>query len=296
MESKKSLLLIDGTALLVRSQLAVRQGEERATELALFFLFRSVIRFVKYHDPAYVLVAWDGEGGKDWRREYYPEYKANRSNPGTAVFGEDDLGFWAHRFFTLTGIYQVRRPFEADDIIAWAAWRAELNGIEPVVIRSDDADLYQLIRGTRVTQYGLSGPDQMTDEKAVVEKYGCSPRQLPVLRALAGDPSDNIPGIHGVGLKTARKLCADASYDLLRVKHPLLDEEDSLLRPLVLNFAHIMDLGRRREAVHEAMGRPHNLGALCRWDKTAATPGAVRCFEALDMKTLVTQALSDSLW
>lgn len=287
---RSGLLIIDGTATLVRSQLAVREEEGR-DDLALFFFVRSVIRFLKYHKPEYVLVAWDGPNAKDWRREIYPEYKRNRADGPSGRFDEDTLGSKAESFCIHTGMYSIRGPFEADDVISWGVWAAAAEGIETVFIRADDADMNQLV-SPFVTQYPLSGDGPVMTQAAVIAKYGCAPVHLPRLRALAGDSSDNIPGVPGIGVKTAAKLLAAASNDLRLVDDRRLDG----MRPAVLIFEQIMDLRERREAVHKWLPPLCTIWYSSRWHPAGSLPDARACFEHWGMKTLVKAADTGSLW
>jgi DNA polymerase-1 len=301
--SQSGLLIIDGTATLVRAQLAsrVKSGpSDNQDDLALFFFVRSVIRYLKYHKPEYVVVAWDGRDAKEWRREKYPEYKRNRPDGPSGWLDEDSVAMKAEAFCIRLDMYSIRGPFEADDVIAWAVWMGKQEGFGVVgkgsiFIRSDDADMNQLVTGTIVRQFPLSGDGPVTDENAVWAKYGCMPDQLPMLRALAGDSSDNIPGVPGIGLKTAAKVLADAGYDLRLVEHKNITGHPEMRRQVFI-FEEIMDLLQRREAVHRWLPPMSSIHVRSRWDPQRSLPDARALFEYWDMKSLVTAVDNGSLW
>lgn len=153
--------------------------------------------------PTHFAVAFD-VSRKTWRSEEFPEYKANRSKTPDEFKGQVELigelldAMHAHRF-AIDG-------FEADDVIATLATQAEEAGFE-VLIVTGDRDSFQLISEHTTVLYptrGVSELTRFTPEK-VQEKYGLTPAQYPDFAALRGDPSDNLPGIPGVGEKTAAK-------------------------------------------------------------------------------------------
>ena len=153
--------------------------------------------------PTHFAVAFD-VSRKTWRSEEFPEYKANRSKTPDEFKGQVELigelldAMHADRF-AIDG-------FEADDVIATLATQAEAAGFE-VLIVTGDRDSFQLISEHTTVLYPTKGVSELTrfTPEKVQEKYGLSPSQYPDFAALRGDPSDNLPGIPGVGEKTAAK-------------------------------------------------------------------------------------------
>ena len=150
--------------------------------------------------PTHFAVIFD-YSSKTFRKEIYPEYKANRSAPPEELVPQFGLIRQATRAFNLPCI--ETEGFEADDIIATYARQAEAAGGE-VTIVSSDKDLMQLVT-PRVHMY-----DSMKDKQIgipdVIEKWGVPPEKMIDLQALTGDSVDNVPGIPGIGPKTAAQL------------------------------------------------------------------------------------------
>jgi len=162
--------------------------------------------------------------GKTFRHEEYPEYKANRAET------PDDLRAQFDRIQELVeslGIPIVTKEgYEADDVLGSLARKASEAGLDTVIV-TGDTDIFQLIEpNTRVlAPTGAFRETQLWDEEAVRKRYELDPQQLADLRGLMGDSSDNIPGVKGIGIKTATKLLkkygtVDAVYDHLEEVTP----------------------------------------------------------------------------
>lgn len=153
--------------------------------------------------PTHFAVAFD-VSRKTWRSEEFTEYKANRSKTPDEFKGQVEL-----LGELLDAMHAVRFAvdgFEADDIIATLATQAEAEGFE-VLIVTGDRDSFQLVSEHTTVLYPTKGVSELTrfTPEKVFEKYGLTPAQYPDFAALRGDPSDNLPGIPGVGEKTAAK-------------------------------------------------------------------------------------------
>ena len=207
MSAAKKLLLIDGHSLAYRAFYAlpaenfVTSGGQHTN--AIYGFASMLINLISSEKPTHIATAFD-VSRKTFRSERFPDYKANRSatpdefRSQTSFLYELVSGFGI-RHFAVEG-------FEADDIIATLAKRAESEGFE-VLICTGDRDSFQLINETTTVLYpkrGVTDLARMTPE-AVLEKYGLTPAQYPDFAALRGDPSDNLPSIPGVGEKTAAK-------------------------------------------------------------------------------------------
>ncbi|WP_449479272.1 DNA polymerase I [Streptomyces abikoensis] len=153
--------------------------------------------------PTHFAVAFD-VSRKTWRSEEFPEYKATRSKTPDDFKGQVEL------IGDLLDAMRVPRfavdGFEADDVIATLATQAEAEGFH-VSIVTGDRDSFQLVSDDVTVLYPTKGVSELTrfTPEKVQEKYGLSPSQYPDFAALRGDPSDNLPGIPGVGEKTAAK-------------------------------------------------------------------------------------------
>jgi len=207
MSAAKKLLLIDGHSLAYRAFYAlpaenfVTSGGQHTN--AIYGFASMLINLISSEKPTHIATAFD-VSRRTFRSERFPDYKANRSatpdefRSQTSFLYELVSGFGI-RHFAVEG-------FEADDIIATLAKRAESEGFE-VLICTGDRDSFQLINEKTTVLYpkrGVTDLARMTPD-AVLEKYGLTPAQYPDFAALRGDPSDNLPSIPGVGEKTAAK-------------------------------------------------------------------------------------------
>ncbi|HEX8959753.1 MAG TPA: DNA polymerase I [Solirubrobacterales bacterium] len=203
---KHELFLIDGNSLAYRAFFALPESigtsDGRPTN-AIYGLASMLAKIVVEHRPAGVVVAWDA--GMSGREVTYDLYKAQRP-PRPDLLSEQ----WPHLMPLVEafGYTNVRvEGYEADDVIGALARRAAAQGI-PVMVVSGDRDVYQLVGdGIRVmsTSRGIT-ETKVYDREGVIERYGVPPEQVPDLIGLKGDTSDNIPGVPGIGEKTAAQL------------------------------------------------------------------------------------------
>lgn len=203
----KRLLLIDGHSMAYRAFYAL-PAENFTTASgqhtnAIYGFATMLLSLLSSEKPTHVAVAFD-VSRKTFRSEIFPEYKANRAKTPDEFRSQMS---YLHELVTAFGITQFEvEGYEADDILATIAKRAEKEGAE-VLICTGDRDSFQLVNGMTTVLYpkrGVSDLARMTPE-AVQEKYGMTPTQYPDFAALRGDPSDNLPSIPGVGEKTAAK-------------------------------------------------------------------------------------------
>ena len=173
---------------------------------AVFGFTSMLINVLRDEQPTHVGVAFD-VSRQTFRSEEYAEYKANRSKSPEEFKGQIPL---IKDVCAALGVTTFEKDgFEADDIIGTLATQAEAAGME-VLICSGDRDSFQLISDTTTVLYprkGVSDLARMTPA-AVEEKYGLQPANYPDLAALVGETSDNLPGVPGVGPKTAAKWIA----------------------------------------------------------------------------------------
>ncbi len=224
-----TLALIDGNSIAYRAFYAL--PEDLATKggqvtNAVFGFTRMLIRLLKDFHPDGIAVAWD-VSRQTFRTESYPEYKANRSAAPDHFRSQLPL---IDEVLDTLQVTQLRMEgYEADDLIATLAKLAVDRAWE-VLIVTGDRDAFQLIGGpVRVvyTRRGISDT-VLADEGWVEERYGISPSQYVDYAALRGDTSDNLPGVPGVGEKTASRLVAD--HGTLDGIYMALDEMTPKLR------------------------------------------------------------------
>lgn len=211
MAEKKVLLIIDSNSIIHRAfhalpALSTSKGEMvNAAYGFLLVLFRAIKEF----HPEYIAACFDVKG-KSKRQEKFKEYKAKREKAPDELYNQmplvkDFLG-------ALNVPVYEKKGFEADDLIGTIAAKAPRKQVEPpleIVILSGDMDTLQLVNAhTKVftSRKGLQD-SVLYDEQAVRKRFeGLSPKQLQDYKGLRGDPSDNIPGVTGVGEKTAIQL------------------------------------------------------------------------------------------
>jgi DNA polymerase-1 len=163
-----------------------------------------LLRLIEEEEPTHLAVAFDGSLSTSFRNEIYPDYKAHRPLPPPQLEAQlDDCRELAAALGSATFI---DRRYEADDLIA-ALCRGLLAAGHRAVVVSSDKDLCQLV-GDRVSFLDFARGERY-DAERVRRKFGVRPEQIPDLLALAGDPVDNIPGVRGVGKKTAVALLAE---------------------------------------------------------------------------------------
>ena len=201
------LLLMDGHSLAYRAFFALPPENFSTTTgqttNAVYGFTSMLINLLRDEQPTHVAVAFD-LSRQTWRREEYVEYKANRSTSPAEFAGQVDL---IKEVLTAMRIpYLTAENYEADDIIATLATRAVAEGLN-VRICTGDRDALQLVSDQVTLLYLQRGVSEMArfTPAAVEAKYGLTPLQYPDFAALRGDPSDNLPGIPGVGEKTATK-------------------------------------------------------------------------------------------
>ena len=202
----KKLVLLDGNALLYRGFFAMRALTTSAGQPtnAVFSFTMMLLTLLSDHRPDVMIAAWDAPQ-KTFRHEEFKEYKGQRLAPPTELVEQGPL---AREMVQAFNVPMVEAPgFEADDVIGTLARRGREQGYE-VLIVTGDLDALQLVEpGVRVLTTVKGVTDTVVyDEAAVHKRYGLTPAQLTDYRALKGDTSDNIPGVPGVGEKTAAQL------------------------------------------------------------------------------------------
>ncbi len=208
---KKLLLLIDANSLIHRffhalPPLTTPKGEPIG---AMYGLSQVLLKIFREIQPTHIAAAFD-RPEPTFRDELFKDYKAHRPTTADALIAQ--LQYAPHLFeqfkvktFSIPG-------FEADDLIGTLVERFRDEPDTRIMIFSGDHDTLQLVSGdTVVVNFLIRGIAEtiLYNEASVAAKYGLKPRELPELKGFTGDPSDNIPGVAGIGPKTAQPLIAE---------------------------------------------------------------------------------------
>jgi len=224
-QTKPTLMLLDGNSLAFRAFYALPAENFKTqgglTTNAVYGFTAMLINLLRDEQPTHIAAAFD-VSRQTFRSEKYPEYKAGRSATPDEFRGQIDITKEVLGALGITTLAEV--GFEADDIIATLATQAEQEGYRVLVV-TGDRDALQLVSDDVTVLYPRKGVSELTrfTPDAVVEKYGLTPTQYPDFAALRGDPSDNLPGIPGVGEKTASKWIVE--YGSLQA---LVDQVDTV--------------------------------------------------------------------
>ena len=248
MAAPKRLFLIDGHALAFRSYFAFirnplinSKGENTS---AVFGFSSALLKIIREHKPDYLAVVFD-TSKPTFRHKMYAEYKSTRAKM------PDPMREQMPRIRQIVESMNIpmleREGYEADDVMASLARRAEKQGMD-VVLVTGDKDLLQLVNDRiRVLDPRRGGEDEVLyDEQGVRRRFGPNPGQIVDFMSLKGDASDNVPGVPGIGDKTAQKIIeeygdldsaleAAETMDNKRVKKGLTEhaEQARLSRDLV---------------------------------------------------------------
>jgi DNA polymerase-1 len=224
--ANEKLVLIDGHALAYRAYHALRP-DTFSTRLgeptnAVYGFTSMLLAVLRDEQPDYIAVTFDV--GRTFRHDEYPEYKAHRAAM------PDDLATQLQRINQVVEAFNIpvftAQGYEADDVLGTLACQAAQQGAETLIV-TGDTDTFQLIDdSTRVLTSRRQYSDTVIyDEAGIQERYGLRPRQLIDYKGLVGDSSDNIPGVRGVGKKTATQLLQ--KYGSIEAIYGHLDEVKS---------------------------------------------------------------------
>jgi len=250
--SSRCAVLIDAHSLIHRAYHALpsnlRTKSGLATNAAYGFA-NMLIRLLEERDPDYVVVVFDAPG-PTFRHERYSEYKANRPEM------PDDLRPQIGMVKRLLKAFRIpvyaETGYEADDILGTLASNLAAEGLD-VLLVSGDRDILQLV-GPRVkaliTRRGITDMD-LYDEDLVKEKMGITPGQVVDYKGLVGDSSDNIPGVPGIGEKTAARLFAE--YESLEAILDNVDRIKGRARKPLQQYANQARLSRELATINCAV-------------------------------------------
>lgn len=202
----KKILLIDGSSLIFRAFYAIRNltTKDGVFVNGVYGFLNMYYKALELINPTHVFVAFD-KGSKTFRHNEFADYKGTRDNAPNEITYQ--FGILKDLLSSMNVNYLELDEYEADDIIGTIAKLAQKEGFE-VDIFTGDRDYLQLVDDNilvYLTKKGISEIKLMNTE-SILEEYDLSPKQLIDVKALQGDSSDNIPGVKGVGEKTALKL------------------------------------------------------------------------------------------
>ena len=202
----KKILLIDGSSLIFRAFYAIRNltTKDGVFVNGVYGFLNMYYKALELIKPTHVFVAFD-KGSKTFRHNEFADYKGTRDKAPNEITYQ--FGILKDLLSSMNVNYLELDEYEADDILGTIAKLAQKEGFE-VDIFTGDRDYLQLVDENifvYLTKKGISEIKLMNNE-SIFEEYGLSPKQLIDVKALQGDSSDNIPGVKGVGEKTALKL------------------------------------------------------------------------------------------
>ena len=301
----KKLVLIDGMAILHRAyhayplSLTTPDGEIINAVYGFTAILLTVIEKLK---PTHVVVAWD-VGKPTFRHKEYEGYKARREKP------EDELIDQINRTREVVEALNIPQfgveGYEADDVIGTLSRQAIKDKGSEVFVVTGDRDALQLVRDDRVRvwmpaapgrQGRLRGP-MLYDREAVMARYGMSPEQLVDLKALMGDSSDDIPGIKGVGEKTATRLIIEFG-GLDELYQVLKKDRNKVVDVVGERFTRMLEEGEKEAYISRKLGEivvdvPIKLSwsrcKLSNYDRKKA----VELFERLAFRSLINRLPND---
>ncbi|MEW6308962.1 MAG: DNA polymerase I [Bacillota bacterium] len=280
----EKILLVDGNSLVFRAfhgipGLVARDGTPTN---AVYGLLSMLLKVLKEEEPDYVAVAFD-LAAPTFRQQSFAAYKANRQAMPDQLAPQFPLAKEAIGALGLTVV--ELEGYEADDLIGTIARRATEAGLETVIV-TGDKDSFQLIGPSTRVAYTVKGISQLAryDEAAVQERYGLTPGQLIDLKGLAGDTSDNIPGVPGIGEKTALKLLVD--FGSLEAVLANLDRvKGERLQRLLKDHSEQARLSRQLATIDRAVPLATSISALRR--RPPDKDHARSLFSRLEFSTLI---------
>ena len=201
---RKRLFVIDGSGYIYRAFYAMPSltTAEGLSTGAIYGFVNMLLKLRREEQPDYLAVVFDPPGGSRLRKELFPEYKANRPPPPPELGPQLPL---VREVTRAMAVPQLEAPgYEADDVIATLVERCRSEDVETIIV-SSDKDLMQLVEDGQCRMLDTL-KDVSYDAARVVEKLGVQPTQVIDYLALLGDKVDNIPGVPGIGKKTATTL------------------------------------------------------------------------------------------
>ena len=288
MTSPKRLFLIDGMAQIYRAHFAMIKNplitkDGRQTS-AIFGFMNSLFKLLRDENPDYIAVVLDCKE-PTFRHKLYTEYKATREKmPEELVEQLEPL----YEVISHTNIPMLKKPgFEADDIIGTLVKKAEQAGLITYMV-TGDKDMMQLVSDSTF-MYAPGNrfkPTTIYDKIKVKEKWGVGPDGIIDMLALVGDTSDNVPGVDGVGPKTAKKLL-DQYKDIETILEHADEAKNKRVRAGLQNGRDLVHLSRELVTIHCDVPVEFHVEELIRKDMDGEA--LAHDFQDLEMYSLITQ-------
>ncbi|OGZ33873.1 MAG: hypothetical protein A3I88_01165 [Candidatus Portnoybacteria bacterium RIFCSPLOWO2_12_FULL_39_9] len=283
----KTLVLIDGNALLHRAYHALPPLKTKKGELvnAVYGFFSVLLKFLKELKPDYSAVAFD-VAGPTFRDLEYKEYKAKRKKPPQELYDQIPRIKEIVKAFNIP-IYE-KQGFEADDIIGTIIQKTQDRRPKTeIIVVTGDLDALQLVNDKTkiyILRKGIKDT-AIYDKKAIVERYGLEPKQIIDFKGLKGDPSDNIPGVPGIGEKTAIELLK--RFKSLENLYKKIDQEeiDPKLKARLLEYKEQAFFSQYLATIKKDAPIDFDL-VKCQWKKFDKKT-IIELFEDLDFKSLI---------
>ena len=213
--SESRLILVDGSGYIFRAYYALppMNNSKGIPTNAVYGFCNMMLRLIEEHPSDKILIILDA-GKNTFRNTLFPDYKANRGEAPEDLIPQFSIIREAIEAFGLDVI--EKKDFEADDVIASYVKYGEDNKI-PTTVFSSDKDLFQLLSANNRIMDPMKNVE--IDEAKVMEKFGVGPDRITDVQALIGDSVDNIPGVPGIGPKTAAKLINEfGTFEKLLIK------------------------------------------------------------------------------
>lgn len=288
--SSATMIIIDGNSLTHRAfhaipPLSTSQG---LVTNAVYGFTNMLLKILAEENPAFIAVAFD-KGKVTFRHGHYEDYKAHRSAT------PDDL---RPQFPILKDVLKAMRiqvfeieGFEADDLIGTLAAKAEQAGLQSIIV-TGDRDALQLVSPltrVRLTKKGISELEEY-DEGKLWDRYGITPHQYTDFKGLTGDASDNIPGIPGIGEKTASRLLKE--YGSLEAVLAHTGELTGRTGEQVKTYGHQAELAKKLVTIHRDVPVEIDL-EQCRW-RGPDYKELLEIFNKLEFKSLIKSIYRDN--
>lgn len=295
--SKKRIVLLDTHAIIHRAYHALPDftTSSGVPTGALYGLASMILSIVKDLKPDHIIACYDLPGGT-FRSEMTANYKANRKKADDALV--DQIIKSREIMEALSIPFYEQKGFEADDLLGTIAEKLKVSKDNEIIIASGDMDTMQLIDKSQVKVFTLKRGLSDTivyDEKAVMERFGFTPKLLPDYKGLRGDPSDNIVGIAGIGEKTATTLIT--TFGTIENLYKKLKKSDAEFREVGISprVIELLRNGEEEALFSKALATinrdvPMNFSLPERlWRETVSLNNVEKIFQKFEFRSLVTR-------
>ncbi|MDH5556033.1 MAG: DNA polymerase I [Alphaproteobacteria bacterium] len=253
----KHVYLVDGSGFIFRAfhGLPPMTRPDGTPVNAVYGFVTMLMKLLSETDADHIAIIFDAKR-VNFRNDIYPEYKAHRPPAPDELIPQFALIHEAVKAFNLPAVQM--EGFEADDLIATYAKQAVALGAEVTVV-SSDKDLMQLV-GDKVIMFDAM-KNRMIDAAGVVEKFGLGPEHVVDIQALAGDSSDNVPGVPGIGIKTAAQLIEEyGDLDTLLARAGEIKQPKR--RENLIEFAELARISRQLVRLKDDVPVEHELDSF----------------------------------